>query len=680
MKDASAQVNITINGRELLVDEGISILQAARQNDIYIPTLCHHPALSDWGGCRLCVVEIDGSPKLAASCVTPVRGGMTVITENERIIESRRIMVEFLFAERNHNCMFCPRSGDCELQRLAYELQMDHLTVSFSYKKFPTDITSRYMALDHNRCVLCGRCVRACQEIAGGNVLGFHHRGPKTMIGMDLQEERAQSTCLDCGVCLQVCPTGAIYNRFRSHYAVKGHQQTRETVTSFCPMCGLMCPTDLIISNNQLIQVDGRLSQINGRPDKGQLCHIGRFQIFQSPAGRLLQPLVRKGNGAWEATNWQSAIELVVGKMAAIQARQGGTALFGLASSMLSIEELVLFKELMEKGWNAGYVDTFDGPHFRNLTGAWKNTSGAIREISWKQIAKSDFVLIVGGNPDKTQPLLLSLLRKRCVETDMRVALIGPMEERPPFVTDYLQVAGYHMADLLRALLAESNGLRTSPQHTGDPQNPTWLSQIGLAREEQNVFQSIARLLVEAQHPFIIVDTSVTGMADCDSLAPIIDLAGRIAQPSKTESNLLILKPVGNSAGAWRTGVTAQKTPDQNGRLKGGLILTDDESVLEEEVLAWTNAAEFLAVITPYAQEVWLARAHVLIPKPSWLEADGSYLSLDAREQVLRKKSLQPPEGVRSTWEILSAMGEKTGWKGRFSTWEDLRKQSEALV
>jgi NADH dehydrogenase/NADH:ubiquinone oxidoreductase subunit G len=135
-------IKLTIDGQEVQVPPGATILQAAQQNGIHISTLCHHPALSDRGGCRMCVVEVDGAPRLAASCVTPVRDGMEVVTVNERIIETRRTILEFLFAERNHNCMFCPQSGDCELQDLAYELQMDHLTVPQSFHEFPVDITS----------------------------------------------------------------------------------------------------------------------------------------------------------------------------------------------------------------------------------------------------------------------------------------------------------------------------------------------------------------------------------------------------------------------------------------------------------------------------------------------------------------------------------------------------------
>ncbi len=677
MKNAQAQVNITINGKELLVDEGLSILHAARQNNIYIPTLCHHPALSEWGGCRLCVVEVDGSPKLAASCVTPVRGGMSIVTDNANILESRRTMLEFLFAERNHNCMFCPRSGDCELQRLAYELQMDHLTVAFSYTEFPTDVTSRYMAIDHNRCVLCGRCIRACQEIAGAHVLGFHHRGPKTMIGLDLKTQRADSTCLDCGVCLQVCPTGAIYNRFRSHYAVKGHPPAQTKVSSFCTQCGLSCPTDLYIDSNQLIRVEGCLAKADGRPDKGQLCHKGRFQIFEAPAARLTRPLVRRLNGTWEPATWQDALQFAVTKTTEIRRKNGNNALFGLVSGMVSNEELVLFKELMVKGLSAGYVDTLDGQIFRNLGPAFARQNLALQEASWKNIGQSDFVLIVGGNPGKTQPLLASLLRKRCFEEKLQTAMISPVDESSAFLTDFIHVYAYHLAELLRALAVESAAL--SAGKAAELQNAGRLSQMGLDTKTQDLFRNVARSYAAAQNPLIIMDTALTAMPDCDCIEPVLALAKLKTPAPGQASNLLILKPFGNSAGAWRAGLAAPKAPESTTPLKAGLIVMGEEAVLDEDLLGRTRHAEFLAVMTPYALEEWLQRAHVLIPKPTGLETDGTYSSIDALEKAYRNKALLAPEGVRPAWETLAAMEECLGMPDGTKSWEELRKKVEAI-
>ena len=324
----------------------------------------------------MCVVEVDGSPKLAASCVMPVRDGMEVVTTNERILESRRTVLEFLFAERNHNCMFCPQSGDCELQKLAYELGMDHLTMSFSFNSFPTDVTSEYMSIDHNRCILCGRCVRACAEIAGTHVLNFHNRGPKNLVGLDLNASREESSCFGCGACLQVCPTGAIYNRYRTHYAVKGHSKDWKAVESLCPECGLLCPTTSQVHDNTVIKIEGNLLGNGDRPDRGQLCYKGRFEALKGDGKRLLRPMVREKNGTWKEERWETALALIAERLKAIRRDHGGNALFGLASSSLSNEELLFFRDLMADGCSAGRVGGSDGNHFQSISkhGNWKGS------------------------------------------------------------------------------------------------------------------------------------------------------------------------------------------------------------------------------------------------------------------------------------------------------------------
>jgi len=425
-------VKITMDEKELLVPDGITILEAAQRNGVHIPTLCHHPALTNWGGCRMCVVEVDGSPKLAASCVMPVREGMEVVTNNDRILESRRTVLEFLFAERNHNCMFCPQSGDCELQKLAYELGMDHLTMSFSFNSFPTDVTSEYMTIDHNRCILCGRCVRACAEIAGTRVLSFHNRGPRNLVGLDLHASREGSTCYGCGVCLQVCPTGAITNRYRTHYAVKGHPKDWKAKDSLCTECGLLCPTTAQVHDHTLVKVDGKLSQDKGRPDGGQLCYKGRFEVLKTGGKRLVHPMVKGKDGTWKEESWDRALALVAEKLKSIRRSQGGDALFGLASSALSNEELLQFRDLMAKGCSAGHVGSFDGEHFNAVSKAWHLKGEPLKEANWKRIPEADFILLLGANPYQTQPIVSTLVRRAILERGQKAAG-GPCRLLPPF-------------------------------------------------------------------------------------------------------------------------------------------------------------------------------------------------------------------------------------------------------
>jgi formate dehydrogenase major subunit len=650
MKENAKQVKLTIDGREITVDESLTILDAARQNGIIIPTLCHHPALSNWGGCRLCVVEVDNSPKLAASCVMPVRAGMEVVTNNPAITASRRLTLELLFAERNHNCMFCPQSGDCELQQMAYALQMDHLTVSQSFKEFPTDTTGEYMTVDHNRCILCGRCVRACQEIAGCHVLGFHNRGPKSIVGFDLLEQREDSNCVNCGACLQVCPTGAISSRYRTHYSVKGQPAERETIASLCAGCGLLCPTQSVVRDNQLIEVKGFIEG-NGRPDRGQLCHLGRFEVLKTPADRLLTPMIKDGNGRWHARTWQQCLDLVTQRFKEIKGKQGAGALFGFASGTLSNEALLLFKELMVEGWGAGAVDTSDGEHFRALNAGHQ---GLPAEVSWKKIAAADMVLLVGADLRQSHPMLISLLRRAYIEKSLPVAVIGTMEGTHLFGAQCLAVEDAQLPATLSAL-ATKVAAREQDAAAG-----------------RDTLTGIAGRYIAAKAPLILAGPHVTHPQAAAALRDLFKIAGQNASIS-------FLKPSVNSAAAWRLGVAAQQTSTQAAQA-GLMILGDDGRLALTALQKGGAASDFLAIISPYRTSALSEIAHVLLPRPLWLEEDGSYTSMEGAEIVYKPRVLAPPAGVKSTWETLRELFRCIDSPYADSRWDDIRAKADRIL
>jgi len=689
MEETIKKVKVTIDGKEIMAEEGSTILAAAQQNGMYIPTLCHHSALSSWGGCRICVVEVDGSPKLVASCVTPVRECMEVVTSNARIIESRRTILEFLFAERNHNCMFCPQSGDCELQKLAYELQMDHLTVSFTFKEFPTDISNEYMALDHNRCILCGRCIRACREIAGAYVLNYQNRGPHTLVGFDLNETREQSSCDKSGVCMQLCPTGAIYNRYRTHYAVKGHSKNWHIIESLCPQCGLLCPTIVTVQENSLLKIEGVLSGNNDRPDRGALCYKGRFEPFKCNGGnRLTRALVRKKDGSWEEEQWESAVSLVAERLGAISGKDGGEAVFGVASSTASNEELFMFRDLMKHGWGAGYIDTFDGNHLRTITKAWSELGGSVREASWQMIPESDLVIFVGGNAYRSQPVISSLLHRTIIEKGIPLTVIGSEDFMHPFTSYYLHTRAGDERLLVKALLDEAiaSGKKTERIWDEDIEESIadrlnlkllkLLSRVGLDGTGIKAFFKVLQGYMNSVNPIIIAGEGLTGYKDSSALKHCIDLALLKGLLSGNMLRLLILKPNGNSAGALRLGLSPTNQT-KKGQFKTGLLLLGAEDRLNAPFLDSFGKLEFLAVITSHVDESLLAKAHVLIPQPLWTEADGTYTSLDGSKFEYKKRLLTPPEGMRDSWQTLSTLARKTKRRFDFNHWDSIRKQAE---
>jgi bidirectional [NiFe] hydrogenase diaphorase subunit len=204
---------LIIDGKNVSARSGQTILEVARENDIRIPTLCHIEGLSDIGACRICVVEVKGSPKLFPACVTSIYEGMEVITESPRLEKHRRTILELLFTERNHICSVCVSNGHCELQSLSQEVGLTHVRLPYRNPDLPVDASHERFVCDHNRCILCTRCVRVCAEIEGAHVWDVMGRGIDSKVITDLAEPWGKSTCTRCGKCVQMCPTGALFDK-----------------------------------------------------------------------------------------------------------------------------------------------------------------------------------------------------------------------------------------------------------------------------------------------------------------------------------------------------------------------------------------------------------------------------------------------------------------------------------
>jgi len=213
MSNGTEVKTLEIDGQEVSASRGQTILEVARENNIEIPTLCHLDGLSDVGACRLCMVEVKGSNKLMPACVTAVFESMSVTTQSERLNRHRRTILELLFAERNHICSVCVSNGHCELQTLAQKQGVTHVRFPYRYPELPVDASHERFTADHNRCILCTRCVRVCAEVEGAHVWDVSGRGINSMVITDLHQDWGSSSCTKCGKCVQVCPTGALFDK-----------------------------------------------------------------------------------------------------------------------------------------------------------------------------------------------------------------------------------------------------------------------------------------------------------------------------------------------------------------------------------------------------------------------------------------------------------------------------------
>jgi len=329
-----ATANITINGRKITTESGTTVLQVARQEGIDIPTLCEHPALSAVGACRVCVVEIKGQRNLQTACTFPVGDGMEIQTESPAVIKARKLILDLLFAERNHFCPYCEMSGNCELQNLGYRYGIDHWAYPTYLKRFPLDATNPYYLMEHNRCVLCGRCIRACDELSANHTLGLGNRGSQTMVRADANIPLGESTCISCGTCTQVCPTGALFYK-RSAYM--GKDSLTDKIKSTCGQCSIGCGIEIVTRGGNVLQIQGNWdAPVNG----GVLCRQGRFEPLYDERKRISEPLLRD-HGKLRPVTWEDAIEIINKQLMVTKAKEIGV----LTSSYATNEALFLIKK-----------------------------------------------------------------------------------------------------------------------------------------------------------------------------------------------------------------------------------------------------------------------------------------------------------------------------------------------
>lgn len=296
-----ANVTLTINGREVTVPAGTSVLNAAREAGFFIPTFCHDPELPGYGGCRICVVNIKGARTLMASCVTEATNGMVVETESPDVVEARKTILELLLANHPKDCLTCDKNGDCRLQDYAYRYGVGQSSFTGEQHSYAIDDSNPYIIRDLNKCILCGRCVRTCAQVEDRQVIDFAFRGFQTKVAPAMDTNLAESDCVSCGRCVAVCPVGALNY---ANLAGKGrtYEITKKQVT--CSFCESGCQFDLNYKNGKVIGVSAREPGV-GRP----LCLKGRLGMELRYSEQPLTPMLKK-DGEYVEVSWAEALEL----------------------------------------------------------------------------------------------------------------------------------------------------------------------------------------------------------------------------------------------------------------------------------------------------------------------------------------------------------------------------------
>jgi formate dehydrogenase major subunit len=592
-------VTLTMNGRKVEAAAGQTVLAAATAAGIDIPTLCHHPAISAHGGCRMCVVEIQKQRGLQPACTFPVSDGLVIDTETPRVVEARKFVLEMLFSERVHYCMFCPASGgehtsDCELQLLAYRYGLTHWEYPpDTHHDWPLDATRSHFVMDHSRCILCRRCVRACGELAGSYTLGLEHRGTRTVICADDGVPLGESTCVNCGTCLQICPTGALMDR-RSAFC--GHEADVQRTRTTCMACGVGCPIETVVRHNRILRVEGVWSASN----KGVLCEEGRFNALNGDHRRLTRPLVRRDGEAVECS-WDEALSH------AADGLRNAARIAGMITVRSTNESLFAFARL--------FHDVFRSDEI-SLISASVPPLDIGQRVGLADVSESDCVVVIGGDPWREQKVLAYLARRAMYNG----AKLIVASAEPTGLDDF--------ADTIIRLTSEE------PSHARDPHRA--LGQIYHLRPDR--LAQVKQAADEATRPIVLYGAGL----DEQIIRTLHTL------PARTRFVPLINGA--NAAGATLLGL--QVRPISGDAL---YVVASDEhangSALPE--------ASFTVVQSAF-RNAWTDRAHVALPSKIWYEKQGHITNFEGRRVALTR-SVDAPAEILSDWATIFMLSVKLG-------------------
>ena len=367
--------SITINGNQYSFKDGDTILSVAESNGIHIPTLCYLKDTTPTGACRICLVELEGINELAASCATPAVDGMVVHTDSQKVIEARRFNIELLLASGDHNCLagtadvsswtdfqlnalesaehgdICPSYGDCRLQVLAIEYRVKNVRFDIEKSKFPTEAVNPLIIRDFSRCISCGRCVQACNELVVNRVLKMEKIDGRTKVVTKGDLPYNESDCVFCGQCVEVCPVGALTEKKSTGFAPASNIKKVRTT---CPYCGVGCQVWLHMDGDKIKKVT---AVENGAPNKGRLCVKGRFGYdFIYSNERLRTPLIKEKDGFREAS-WDEALDLVADKFKEIIEKHGPDALAGVSCARSINEDSYQMQKLFRAVFGTNSID-----------------------------------------------------------------------------------------------------------------------------------------------------------------------------------------------------------------------------------------------------------------------------------------------------------------------------------
>ncbi len=694
------EIRLTINGQEVTAKKGMTVLEAAQLADIYIPTLCYDPDLEPYGGCRLCVVEIENMRGLPTTCTTPATDGMVVRTETPAVNKVRRIAVELLIAEHPLDCLTCPKNQQCDLQKVAAYLGITERRFPSIDRSLPIDTSNPFFYLDRNYCILCGKCVRACDEVTVINAIEIVDRGYPSRVSPFGDRPLLESICQSCGECVDRCPVNALMPK-------NALPPTREVAT-ICPYCGVGCGMYLGIRDDRIVSVRG---DRENPANKGRLCVKGRYGIaeFVHHPERLTTPLIRREGKLVEAT-WDEALDLVASKLTDYRDQVAV-----ISSAKCTNEDNYIIQKFARAVLGTNNVDHCARLcHAPSVAGLVQSFGSGAMTNSNNDISDATCILAIGTNTSETHPVI-GFNVKKAVRRGTKLIVANPREiHLCRFADIWLsQRPGSDVALLMGMMKVivdeELHDLAFIEERCENFEAfREALNGFDLAFVEkitevpQNQIAAAARMYATNHPAAILYAMGITqhshGTDNVIATANLAMLTGNIGKPG---SGVNPLRGQNNVQGACDMGAlpnvypgyqavaapaikekfevawggTLSLTPGltmtemleaaYQGKVKALYLVGENPMLSDPDASHVREALEKLELLV--VQDIFLSEtaqlADVVLPSVTFAEKDGTFTNTERRVQRVRK-AIEPISNSKHDWWITCQIAQRMGSKG----------------
>jgi NADH-quinone oxidoreductase chain G len=712
MADGGNNITLTIDGREITVPKGTTVLEAAKKMGIEIPTFCWHPKLKPVGACRICYVEIEKMPKLQVSCATECMPGMVVHTDTEKVKQGRKAILEFILINHPLDCPTCDKGGECDLQDNTFAHGIDDSRFDFNKYRFIKDRKSTFddvrlgpeIIRNQNRCILCYKCVRANKEIFGEYDLGVFQRGNLTEIDAAPGQ---QVDSLYSGNLPEICPVGALTN---TDWRYKVRVWKAQQVKSICGYCADGCNLTLWKRRDKIFRSSSRR---NDEIDEGWICDIGRYGYqIANAENRLTTPLIKKGNKQVTST-WDEAIGLIARKFKEIKDKKGGVCIGGMISPTLDLASLYAFSKYFRTVLHSNNVD------FRNdykmLAEKYGDTFGKMASLEFKiaDIEKSDLILVIGSNLIKEHPIVNLRVRKTVTKFGASLYTLNPFATKSGDIsTDEIIFNAGTLEALINGICVslisqKLNASDVDVSNFGSMANPNTVSSAskitGISEERIN---ALAMALGKAKNITLIVGEYIKASPLRELLSIALNNLTIIAGINK-KGQIGFLYKSANSKGAEKLGVIPYPSPNLIGKMKEiWKYYPDSNGLAADRMIRAAKKEEMDAMFVIGANPIWAypdgqfakdgiekldflvvadlfesettEKADVVLPLSSWAEYAGDFINLEGRLQHF-SAAIKPQNGSLPAFDIIGRITVEMD-KPIFESVEQLNNEIKLLL